>query len=59
VKGTWWLTITGWTILVDLPVTYIPGIRLHVYISWHIGMLSKVFTDTSKATIIRLLTSTH
>ena len=27
-KGTWWLTVAGWTRLVDLSVTNIPGSRL-------------------------------
>jgi hypothetical protein len=43
--------------LVDLSVTKHtgPGIRLHVYVPWHIGMLynqERDVTDTSKATII-------
>lgn len=40
-KGTWWLTITGWTNLVDLSVTSPTGhSAIFVCISWHIGMLS-------------------
>jgi hypothetical protein len=51
-KGTGWLTITGWTDLVDLSVTSPTGHTAMVYISWQISYQESKVTDTSKATII-------